>query len=57
MTRIVWSRRDPERDEASNDGTICVAALRGQGRTRAALRITHRHRHGDQSGNELLAIA
>jgi len=29
VTRIVWSRRELERDEASNDGTICVAALHG----------------------------
>ena len=27
MTRIMWSRRELERDEASNDGTVCVAAL------------------------------
>jgi len=29
VTRIVWSRRELERDDASNDGTICVAALHG----------------------------
>jgi hypothetical protein len=26
VTRIVWSRRDPERDEASNDSTLCFSA-------------------------------